>query len=66
MRSGTRFIKMTMAPEKIPEEPEPAIARPTMKTVELGGAAQMIEPITKRAMEEIKYMWGYRRCRFCR
>ena len=49
---------MTMAPEKIPEEPEPAIARPTMKAVELGAAPQMIEPITKRAMEEIKIYVG--------
>ena len=37
--SGTKFIKMTIAPEKIPEEPEPAIARPTMKAVKLEGSA---------------------------
>jgi hypothetical protein len=38
---------MTMAPEKIPATPIPAIARPTIKTVLDGATAQMSDPISK-------------------
>lgn len=38
---------MSMAPENIPADPSPAIARPAMKTDELGAAPQMAEPISK-------------------
>ena len=37
---------MLIEPENIPEEPALAIARPTMKTVELGAALQRVEPIS--------------------
>ena len=38
-----------MTPEKIPAPPRPAIARPTMKTMELGAAPHITEPISKTA-----------------
>jgi hypothetical protein len=38
---------MTMAPEKIPATPIPAMARPTIKTVLDGATAQMSDPISK-------------------
>lgn len=34
---------MLMAPEKIPAEPRPAIARPTMKAFELGAAPHTVD-----------------------
>ena len=36
-----------MKPVEVPALPRPAMARPTMKAVEVGAAAQMIEPISK-------------------
>lgn len=36
-----------MAPEKIPADPRPAMARPRMKTAELGAAPQMVLPTSK-------------------
>lgn len=44
---GIIGIMMSMAPENIPADPRPAIARPAMKTDELGAAPQMAEPISK-------------------
>ena len=38
---------INMQPEKIPAEAMPAIARPTIKTVEFDAAPQMAEPISK-------------------
>jgi hypothetical protein len=38
---------MTVAPEKIPAEPIPAIARPTMKALELGAPPQSADPTSK-------------------
>lgn len=38
---------MSIAPENIPADPRPAIARPAMKTDELGAAPQMTEPTSK-------------------
>jgi hypothetical protein len=38
---------MTVAPEKIPAEPIPAIARPTMKALELGAPPHRADPISK-------------------
>jgi len=38
---------LNMDPEKMPAEAKPAIARPMMKTTELGAAPQMVEPISK-------------------
>lgn len=40
-------IIIIMAPEKIPAEPRPAMARPTIKTGELGAAPQMALPASK-------------------
>jgi hypothetical protein len=44
---GIIGIMINMQPEKIPAEAMPAMARPTIKTVELGAAPQMAEPISK-------------------
>jgi hypothetical protein len=41
---------MTNAPEKIPADPMPAIARPTMSALEVGAAPQTAEPISKMAI----------------
>ena len=49
---------MTIAPEKMPEEPVPATARPTMKTVELGAAPQIAEPISKSPIAKRKTHLG--------
>ena len=38
---------ISIVPEKMPAEAKPAMARPTMKTTELGAAPQMAEPISK-------------------
>ena len=42
---------MTRAPEKIPAEPTPAMARPTIRAAELGAAPQTAEPTSKIPME---------------
>ena len=42
------------APDMIPEEPKPAMARPTMKEVELGAAPQMADPTSKRKTADRK------------
>jgi hypothetical protein len=39
-----------MDPEKIPAEPNPAIALPAMKTADVGAAAQIVDPISKMTM----------------
>jgi hypothetical protein len=38
---------MTVAPEKIPADPMPAMARPTMKALELGAPPHRAEPTSK-------------------
>lgn len=38
---------MIIAPEKIPADPRPAMARPMMKTIELGAAPQIADPTSK-------------------
>lgn len=45
---------MRMAPEKIPADPTPAIARPIIKAAELGAAPQMALPISKMT-SAVKY-----------
>lgn len=40
-------IIIIIAPEKMPAEPKPAMARPAMKTGELGAAPQMALPTSK-------------------
>lgn len=42
-----RIYKLT-TPEKIPAAPTPAMARPTMKTTELGAAPQMADPTSNK------------------
>ncbi len=37
---------MTRAPEKIPDAPRPATARPTIRAFEVGAAPQTVEPIS--------------------
>lgn len=44
---GTKSTKMRVAPILVPALPKPAIARPTIKAVDVGAAAQMIEPTSK-------------------
>jgi hypothetical protein len=51
-------MMMMMAPEIIPAEPNPAMARPTMNTVELGAAPQSAEPTSKMAMAARKTHFG--------
>jgi hypothetical protein len=41
---------ITNAPEKIPAQPSPATARPTIRAVEVGAVPQTKEPISKIAM----------------
>ena len=43
---------MLSAPCKIPAAPNPATARPTMKTLEFGAAAQMVEPTLHNGQHE--------------
>ena len=45
---------MTREPVVMPALPTPAMARPTMKAVEVGAAAQMIEPTSKTRATEMK------------
>ena len=42
---------MTKAPEKIPADPTPAIARPTIRATEVGAAPQRAEPSSKIKIE---------------
>lgn len=42
--NGTDLAIMMRAPEKIPDPPTPAIARPTIKDIELGLAPQIADP----------------------
>jgi len=48
---GTALTSITIAPENIPQEPRPAIARPAMKAFELGAEPQITEPTSKIAMQ---------------
>jgi hypothetical protein len=50
--SGTVCTMMIIAPEKIPDDPIPAMARPIMKALEFGAAPQMAEPISKSPIVE--------------
>ncbi len=47
---------MINAPEKIPAEPRPAIARPRIKAIELGAAPQIRLPSSKIPMA-IRYTY---------
>lgn len=52
---GIIGIIIIIDPEKMPADPNPAIARPVMKTADVGAAAQMMEPISKTTMT-IRYV----------
>jgi hypothetical protein len=43
---GIVWTMMTIAPPKIPDEPNPAIAHPTINAVEFGEAPQIAELIS--------------------
>ncbi len=49
--SGTEQAMMMKLPAKIPADPTPAMARPTINAVEFGEVPQMSEPTSKMAME---------------
>lgn len=51
---GTTGINMLKAPCSIPALPSPAIARPTIRLMELGAAPQIAEPTSKIPMKVIK------------
>lgn len=47
LANGIDLPTMIRAPEKMPAPPIPAIARPTIRTTELGLAPQIADPISK-------------------
>jgi len=47
LRRGIRGIMIIWPPEKRPDDPRPAIARPMMKATELGAAPQRADPASK-------------------
>jgi hypothetical protein len=48
--SGTASVMSTITPEKMPQEPSPAIALPIMKAVEFGAAPHIADPISNNTM----------------
>lgn len=48
--SGIIGIITIMEPENMPAEPKPAMARPIMKTIDVGAAAQTTEPTSNTTM----------------
>ena len=52
--SGIVWTITTTPPEKMPEQPNPAIDRPHMKATEFGAAPQIVDPISKSRMAERK------------
>ena len=47
---GTVKAMMINAPAKMPAEPTPAIARPTIRALDVGAAPQIADPSSKRKM----------------
>ena len=47
--SGTMMLISMKAPHAIPAPPIPAIARPTMRALEVGAVAQTIDPVSNTA-----------------
>jgi hypothetical protein len=45
---------IVITPARIPPEPRPAIALPTMKPIELGAAPQRAEPTSNRMIDVMK------------
>ena len=56
--SGTTNTVRTIAPPKMPAAPRPAMARPTMKTGELGAAPQMADPTSNKKMQARKTVFA--------
>ena len=56
LTGGTLKAIMMKLPAKIPAEPRPEIARPTMRVIELGATPQTKLPISKIVMEH-KYAY---------
>lgn len=50
--SGITLVVMRTPPENIPEAPRPAIARPTIRAVELGAVVQTNEPTSNIPMAQ--------------
>ena len=50
--SGTDCATITTAPENIPADPIPAIARPIIKVVEVGAAPQRADPASKMTVAD--------------
>jgi hypothetical protein len=55
---GTASVMMTMVPEKIPQDPIPAMALPIMNAIEFGAAPQIADPISKMMMAAKKIHLG--------
>lgn len=51
---GRRSTKMIMPPVEVPALAAPEMARPTMNAVDVGAAAQMMEPISKTTTVRMK------------
>lgn len=51
---GEVWVMMSRAPENIPAEPDPAIARPTIKAVDEGATAHIKLPSSNTAMVDKK------------
>lgn len=53
-RRGTSGSITIVPPEKMLADPKPAMARPVMKTAELGAAPQSTDPASKTTIESRK------------
>jgi hypothetical protein len=53
LSSGAEWEIMISAPEKMPAHPTPAIARPTMRAVEVGATPQIRDPSSNIKMAVI-------------
>jgi hypothetical protein len=49
---------ITITPHITPAEPNPAMARPTMKAVEVGAAPQIADPSSKNKIPDRKTHFG--------
>lgn len=58
LSNGEIMVTVTSAPLKIPADPAPERARPTMKAIELGATADTREPTSKmkRATRKVTFV----------
>jgi len=58
LSKGEIMVMVTSAPLKIPADPAPERARPTMKAIELGATAESKEPTSKmkRAARKVSFV----------